>query len=159
MELKLEPWGYEFKTHKLNLSVLVLSPSLYRFIFLLGRFCGCSLVVAKERTIHCGTGIICLFNVHWYCLANEITAVLKSLSLEFFFLYHSPIYFNVEYMYPPNQLLGFWITRAFWCSFSLLPIEGAMHLLVLKVTTEPVRLYLQDCLQEPQEIQSVSAQT
>lgn len=62
-------------------------------------------------------------------------------------------------MYPPNQLLGFSITCAFWCSFSLLPIEGAMHLLVLKVTTEPVRLYLQDCLQEPQEIQRVSAQT
>ena len=43
-----------------------------------------------------------------------------------------------------NQLFGCSITHAFKCSFSSSPIEHAMHLFVLKVTTELVRLYLQD---------------
>ena len=47
-----------------------------------------------------------------------------------------------------NQLSGCSITHTFKCSFSSSPIEHVMHLFVLKFTTELVRLYLQDCLQE-----------
>ena len=84
MKLKLESHWCGFKTHVLNLSVLALSPCLSISISLLGRFSGCSLVVTKKWTVRDGLGIFCLFNVLWFCLANKVTALLTSWSLEFF---------------------------------------------------------------------------
>lgn len=114
MKLELECWLCEFKAHILNLSpstglslthILNLSHwprviSVSGHIHLL-RFRGCSLAVRKEWSMQDGA-VSCLCTVCTSVLPTGSQAPWHQCLLGFP-LYHTLKYFNVQYVYPPNQ--------------------------------------------------------